>query len=363
MSWASENKFLTGFGVVLLAGVGTLGYLTYSSMGNHEAAYGEFETSATELRRLQEVKPYPDDANLKELQAQKQDLGEKLAALQTALRSRTLKVEPTTKEKFQDTLKGTVAKIAAKAAEAKVTFPEGFYMDCAKYQATPPDEAAAPALGRQLRAMDLVVQILLAAGKIEVKDLKRDLLPEERGVAKPAAPKPAGGRPRPGQGADKDKPEKKLIDKTGFKITFTAPDKTFRQVLNNIVGHKEQLFVVRRLELKNTSPEPPPKIAAAVFAPDTPGAPAAPGAPGAPGASAVPGADPAAATSAPGAPPAPAPAPPGAPAAPVAPAVKPQGTLEYKFGTEKVEATLEIEILDFAEPEALPEKGGNRRDK
>jgi hypothetical protein len=31
MSWISENKFLAGFGAVMLVGCGALGYLAYSA--------------------------------------------------------------------------------------------------------------------------------------------------------------------------------------------------------------------------------------------------------------------------------------------------------------------------------------------
>jgi hypothetical protein len=356
MSWASENKFLTGFGVVLLAGVGTLGYLTYSAMGKYETASGEFESAGGELKRLQGVKPFPDDKNLKDLIAQKQTLADKLAGLQTELQGRTLKVEPMPKEKFQDLLKATVAKIMAKAPEVKVTFPEGFYMDCAKYQTTPPEDAAAPVLARQLRAMELVVQVLLNAGGIEVKELKRELVPEEKGGAKAPAPRPVPGKGRPGQPADRDTPQRKLIEKTGFRITFTAPDAVLRQVLNNIVASKDQLFIVRRLELKNSAPEPPPKITGLAF---TPAAPAAPEAPPSPDAPAAPAASP-------GAPPVVADvAIPGTTPTTGSPEQAPrqQGSLEYKFGTEKVEAVLEIDLLDFAGPEVLQAKGDKKKDK
>ena len=137
MSWASENKFLTGFGVVMLGGLGTLGYFTWSAMGKYETATGEFDSAVNELRRVEGTKPFPNKAHVDELVAQKQEVSEKLGALQKDLKGRVLGIEPVTKEKFQDKLKETVARVTAKAAGKKnVTLSdkqEKFYMGYAKY--------------------------------------------------------------------------------------------------------------------------------------------------------------------------------------------------------------------------------------
>jgi hypothetical protein len=353
MSWLSENKFLAGFGAVMLAGVGTLGYFTYSAMGNYETAVGGFESASSEVRRLQELKPFPDDANLKDLNGQKEDLKAKLATLQTELRARALKLEPVRKEAFQDELKQTVARVTAKAAEVKTTLPDSFYMGCGEYQAKPPEDAAAAPLARQLKAIDLLMQVLLTPGGIELKELKRSALPEEKAGAKPAAAAPTPARGRAGQRTDKEAPAKKLVEKTAVKIAFTASDAAFRQVLNNIVGHKQQIFIIRRLEVKNSAPEAPGKLSTAGLPPASPITPVAPVAPTAPTDPAA--AIPAAPADAPAQPAAPAPAP-----APAEPTVAPHGSLETKFGRERVEATLEIDILDFAEPDAADAKSAGK---
>ena len=74
MSWVSENKFLTGFGAVMLVGVGTLGYLTYAAMDKYDAAVSGYDAAASQLKRLQDAKPGLKDSNLKELLAQKQEM-------------------------------------------------------------------------------------------------------------------------------------------------------------------------------------------------------------------------------------------------------------------------------------------------
>ena len=79
MSWVSENKFLAGFGAVMLAGLGTLGYFTYAAMAKYETAAGEFQNADSQLKKLQETKPSLTSAHLKELLAQKQEMTEKSA--------------------------------------------------------------------------------------------------------------------------------------------------------------------------------------------------------------------------------------------------------------------------------------------
>ena len=342
MSWVSENKFLTGFGAVMLGGLGTLGYFTYSAMDKYDAATGKFDSAVNELKRVEGTKPYPNTAHLKELEAQKQEVGGKLDALQTDLKKRVLGVEPLKKEEFQDKLKEAVARVSTKAAAARVTLPDKFYLDY-KYQSSPPVDAAAPVLARQLRAIELIMDVLTTAGGIELKDLKREELPEERGV-KRSKSADQGGKKKTGRESGGESSGQHLVEKSSVIIKFGSKDATLRQVLNALSSHKQQFFIIRRIDVQNEHAESPPKVVAA--------------APLAPPPGLGDGAKPPEPAAAPGVAPAPEPA--------VAPAAAPgahQGSLVYAFGKETVEATIEIEILDFAEPEARQEKPGKGKDK
>ncbi|MEI7774240.1 MAG: Amuc_1100 family pilus-like protein, partial [Verrucomicrobiota bacterium] len=90
--------------------------------------------------------------------------------------------------------------------------------------------------------------------------------------------------------------------------------------LNGIVGNKEHFFIVRQIAIHNSKPQAPDKKNDA--------------------------------------PPAsiPRPADPNAPAAPKPPEAK----LEYIFGTERVNAHLEIELVDFTKPDTAPVKGDKK---
>jgi len=332
MSWFSENKFLAGFGAVMVAGLGTLGYLTYSAMGKYETAVGNFDATAGQLKTLQETKPALTDANLKELVAQKQELGDKIASFQKELKARVLRVEPIAKEGFQDLLKQTVARVAAKAGEAKVVPPKDFYLGFGEYQAKPPDAKAAPALARELRAIELVMNVLIEAGNLELDELVRESLPEEGGKLKPADPQPAAGRQR---GAP-ERTDPGVVERAAVRIKFTSTDSTLQKVIAGLANHKQQLFVVRRISVQNKQAESPPRLASLETPPPQEAAPVAP--------------DPSAAAPADGTPPEATP-----------PAAAPTGVLSYVFGKEKIMTTIDLELLNIADPEVKAEPAGKRR--
>ena len=301
MSWVSENKFLTGFGAVMLVGVGTLGYLTYAGMDKYDASVADYDKAAAQLRRLQETKPGLKDSNLKELLAQKQKLSEKIGTFQEELKTRVLPLAPITKQAFQDKLKETVGQIVAKAIAANVDRPKDFYLGFGEYQSRPPDDNATPALARELRALEMVMTILIKAGSLELEEFNREPLSEEGAGA--------AGKRRGGNTSDRG-----LIQRNGLRIKFTSTDKELRTVLTEIANHKQQLFVIRNVSVQNKIAEPPPRLAAA--APDAP-IPAQ----GTPEVK--------------------------APTAPIALPPGDESALAYVFGTEKITSVIDLEILNI----------------
>ena len=323
MSWVSKNKFLTGFGAVMLVGVGTFGYLIYSAMDKYESATGAFDAASANLKKLQETKPSLTDPHLKELLAQKQEMTDKIGAFQKELKSRVLPVEPIKKEAFQDKLKDTVAQVSAKATAANVERPKDFYLGFGEYQSKPPDDKAAPALARELRAIEMVMGALIKTGGLELEEFHREPLREEAG----------GGKRR----SAADRSDHAAIERNGLTLKFTSNDDALRKVLTELANHKEQLFIIRNVTVQNKMMESPPRLADAPAAP----APEAAATPANPAAPAIP--------------------PPAAPA----PAAN-EGPLSYVFGTEKITSIIELEILNIEEPKSnseKPEKGAKKKDK
>ena len=327
MSWVSENKFLTGFGAVMLAGVGTLGYFTYSAMDKSDTATAEYNAATAQLKKLNETKPGLMPANLKELIAQKKELKDKIDEFKKELAKRVLPSETITNVAFQDKLKNTVAEISTKAAAANVERPKDFYMGfgagSGDYQSKPPAEKATSALARELHAIEAVMNVLIKTGNIDLQEFHREPLPEEGGAK-------AGNQRSSGEHG---------IERNTLRLKFTSKDDALRGVLTGLANHKQQLFVIRTVAVQNKVTESPPRTAPAGAAPILP-----------------PDAPTPAPTTAPAAAPTTAPAPAPAP-------VPHDGPLSYIFGIEKITSTIELEILNFSEPKAgseKPEKGKSK---
>src|SRR5687768_6354974 len=123
-----KNPFLIGFIVVMVLGVGALGYLTYSAADDHSTARKEYDDAAGELRRLQGLRPFPNPEHVKQFQVQRDELQAKVTALQKDLAEVKIKEEEISPSEFQNKLRDTVARVTAKATESKVTLPDKFYM-------------------------------------------------------------------------------------------------------------------------------------------------------------------------------------------------------------------------------------------
>jgi hypothetical protein len=331
MSALKQNPFVVGFGVVMVLGVGALGYLTYTAADEHSAAQTAFEEAENDLKRLQGLRPYPEQANLTKFLEQKKELQAKVDALQRDLAAQKFKLEPIEPTAFQDKLRETVARVASRAADGKVVLPGGkadqkFYLGFNTYQSEPPKTAAAAPLYRQLKAIEDVMNIVIDVGNTEVRELTRELLPEEKDV-KPAPVEPKKGNKK---GAAEDT-GRKVVDRAPFTVELLTTQENFSRILNAIVANKDQLFVARNVVILNEKQDAPGKVAPAQVPPPTLNEASEQGTPAAPTPAADPNATPGATPGAPA---------PGAPAA---------EKLEYVFGKERVRATLELELVDVAD--------------
>lgn len=322
MSWITQNKFLAGFGAVMLAGVGTLGYFAYDASNTYDTAKSEYDSAVGELHRLEGLAPFPNDEHLKKFVAQKEELKARISGLQMSLAATQLKLDPISPTAFQDKLKEAVARVSGKVTEAKVKLPEKFYLAFAEYQSEPPKDAIAPFAYRELRSIELLMNMLIDAKEVSLNELTRSALKGERDAkaAVKVEEKP-NAKDKGGDGEGK----MKLVRKDSITLKFVTSQDRFNKILNQIVSCKEQFFIPRVVSVLNEKQEPPPKALAAapapVLQPDGTTAPA--------------------------------------PDAEIRP-----GQLEYIFGTERVDVTLELDLVDFAEPDApAPVKGAKKQEK
>jgi hypothetical protein len=318
MSWFSENKFLAVFGGVMLVGAGALGYLTLGARDEYTKAKEEYDGAASTLSTVISSKPSPLPENLEAYNARVKALKAQIETFQKDLATIELKTEPTTATGFQDKLKDAVAKVVARAGEMETKLPDKFYLGFEEYQAIPPKDAAVPSLVRELRSLEIFMALLQQSKGAELKKIARAELPGEKKQAE--APKPEKG------GKGKGDTDQKLVQKLSLQVEFVVSQEHFQNIFNGLVGNKQQFFVVRNIHLKNDKPDAPSKTV-------------------------LPGANPGAV----------APAADGTPAAAAAPE---RPKLEAIFGNEKLEVVLDLDIMDFAEPEApAVEKGSTKQSK
>jgi len=247
MNWIRENKFLSGFIAILVVGAGGLGYLLYTAWGSYSDVSDQYTSLAGALHTLQIRVPYPDQQNLVKYRAERDSLIDATHSLATSLSQMELPVDPMTPSAFQDRLRETVSAVVAKAGQSSATLPDHFSLDFDKYQTSPPSAEAAPALGRQLAALKIAVDILLDDRVDNIISLQRTPLPQESG--------------RPGGGGGRR--EVSLVDKVPFEVRFTASQASFQKVLNDFAASSRQYFITRALLVENSDPKPKAKTSEA----------------------------------------------------------------------------------------------------
>lgn len=274
MNWVRNNRFLAGFLAVVIVVGGVLTYLLIASLSHYSEVSTQYDSQVAELKRLQGLPLFPNDANLKkyeevrkDYQVAVNDLQGKLAALEPAPPA-----TPLTPLQFQDRLRQVVEETVSHAQAAGVGLPEGFYLGFEQYRGAPPDTAATALLTSNLTAIQNLVDLLINQHIEKITSIKRTPLPQESGLS--AAPTPAAGKPGPANAAANTAP---LVSKYPVEIAFTTLPSSFRESLNKITADKT-LYIVRALQVKNQMDKGPSRNEGVV-----PGAPAAAGAAPAPG--------------------------------------------------------------------------------
>lgn len=250
MNWIRENKFLAGFFGFVIAGAVALTVLLVMAY-NQYAEYSDiYANQANELKRLQAKAPYPDEKNLEKYKEQKKLLGEAISGLQENLSAIEFPLEPMTPELFQDRLRASINAVGVKAAENGLKLsPAVAAMGFDRYQTETPGKDAATPLGRQLKAIEFIVNELLGSKVNSITTIHREPLPEESGKKTSA---------------------QTLVAKYPFQITFVVEQNRFRKLLNDIVGATQQFYIVRQVRIKNQVEKGPLKTSDAAAAPTAP---------------------------------------------------------------------------------------------
>ncbi len=353
MSWFQQNKFTAIFGGVTAVIAGALGWLVMGAKSDLEAKQEEFKTELGKLSTLQGGKPFPNEKNVAAYKAEFARVEGTVLDLHQKLVASELPLEEVPKNVFQDRLKQAVDRIKSEALAKKMLLPgqkkddvsavaadATFNLGFDYLEKLPPDEASSE-LARELKAVEFVIQQLLANNVAQLVDVKRNTIPSEKGDKKKDEKKD-DKKPATGAGKAKSDDEQKLVTHHKFEVKFVASQSSFMKILNGISGAKQPFIITRRVFIKNEKTEGPLKETAAI---------------GLPAGEVTPPADPSSPTPPAPAPDAAAPAP-GTAAVTPAPGAPKETKNTYIVGEEKLEVELELEMVDFAEAKVAVESKG-----
>ncbi|HEY3901673.1 MAG TPA: Amuc_1100 family pilus-like protein [Chthoniobacter sp.] len=268
MNWVKENKFLTGYIIVMVIGLGVLGFEVFSASGDYDDKQAAYDKQAAEYKRLRELHPFPSRQNLDEYEKQKGTAAAAITAFQVDLAKKEFPLTPLSPEKFQDDLKEAVTSVRKEADDAGFKLPDKFFLGFSKYETTPPTPEAAAPLGRELKAIKWIVDQFIAqlgAGSA-ITTLDRVDLPEEKPPAANSRGE-TGGRPGPG-GRNGPRPpsagggggnragggarQEQLVHYYPFDITCICKQQKLQPLLNLISGPKTpQFYVIRQIQIRN----------------------------------------------------------------------------------------------------------------
>lgn len=304
MNWARQNPVLAG--VAGVTGVATLafGWLIWSASSRLSEVDEAYEKQVAEFKRLAGLTPFPDANNAAKLEEQRVAF----AAAGKALEEQFASFEPAAAALdpagFQDLLRKDVAAVVAKAKGANVRLPDGFYLGFERYRAELPAEKAVPLLARQLLAVRGLMNAFIESGLEGLGAIKRTPVPGEAGT-EPATPAPAN--PAAAAAARRNAPVD-LISRYPFEVTLQGDHGAFRRAIGKLMEQRP-LLVLRSLKVANEKPKGPLRASADPKLNDAASAPAT-----------------------------------GAANAPA----KPSDALRYVVGQEKLEATLQLEVIRYA---------------
>ena len=297
MNWFKENPVVLAIAAVALVGTLVASFFAMEAAIRQEEAVAGYTSAITNLRRLEGKQPFPDDENLKKVQASVEAYKKSITDFVTSLNKIEVPVAEISPQKFQDDLR-VAADNLRKATANKTALPENFFFGFDAFRTQLPPQGETKELNREFLAIKSLIDAIVPLGITSIDSLVR------HAGAAPAAPDPKAAPPKPNE------PVAKPLAFDSFTLGITAPQNSFISAFDKIPANPGFL-VVRSMTIENTSPTAPLKADIGKPKPGTPPTPKTPGA---------------------------------------------SEKLPTVFGAESVKATLVFEILDFPEQKVEEKK-------
>jgi hypothetical protein len=290
MNWFKENPVVLAIAAFALVGTLVAGFFAMEAAVRQEQAVTGYTSAITNLRSLQKKQPYPDEANLKKVQASVEAYKKSITDFVTSLNKMEVPVAEISPQKFQDDLR-VAADNLRKATANKTSLPENFFFGFDAFRTQLPPQGETKELNREFLAIKNLIEAIVPLGITSIDTLVR------HAGAVPAAPDPKAAPPKPNE------PVAKPLPFDSFTLGITATQNSFISAFDKIPANPGFL-VLRSMTIENTSPTAPLKADIGKPKPGTTPTPMTPGA---------------------------------------------SEKLPTVFGAESVKATLVFEILDFPE--------------
>ena len=250
MSWFKENPVLSVALLACLLIAGAIAYYASEAAATYQAAHDSLTSQINAFSSLQKKSPYPTEENLKIITASRDKYAEALAGLKETIFKMEAPLEPVTPQEFQDKLREGVNDLIKTAKEKNIKLPEKFFFGFDEYQSQLPSPEAAPALNRDFKILQKLLQNLVSLPVESINILEREAVTE-------AAPTPTP-QPTAKKTATAPTPSAPPILSTRFKLSFTAPQEKTRAAIN-LIPKSEAFLIIRSLSMENTKPAAPSK--------------------------------------------------------------------------------------------------------
>jgi hypothetical protein len=255
MKWFQQNRalgtLLVVSGIFIVLGAALL-YWRWSVWGD---AKRTFDEATAEQNRLQNLDPFPNDANYRKLQGYLERYSSALDKFKDELKAEVAPDPPLAPNEFQSRLRQATLAAGERARTDNVKLPDNFQLGFDEYARIMPSTAVATLLGQELSQVQMLINILLDAKVDSITSFRRRPLPEERGGASTTTPgQRVATTAKPGGTATP-----KLIERNVVDISFKAAPGAARRALNEITSSAGQFFIIRTLYVHNEKDKGPPR--------------------------------------------------------------------------------------------------------
>jgi hypothetical protein len=249
--WFQQNRWLGTF--LAVSGALTSIALTLLCMArsSYEATLAQFNQTAAEQNRLEQLDPFPNEENYKKMQILLGVYSTALDAFQKHIEGYVSAEPALAPDEFQTRLRQALTLTEEKARVSKVKLPEKFFLGFDDFTSALPNAAAAPLLGQELSQIQLLVNILIDAKVDRLTEFYRWPLPEEPGMTATPTRKALG----------QTEAMAPTVQRRIVELTFTAAPAAARKVLNQIASNNDQFFIIRTLRVRNQQVKGPPREA------------------------------------------------------------------------------------------------------